>query len=268
MATKIRIDSIWLKQVERFNIEQKAQAMDALLAIFKGDDNFEPKSDRVGDWLFSIRDALIEDRNNYEAVCAKNRNNALGKRTKATANESLLQEDTHIETNKEISFVLKGEEGESPKPIKDNFEWVQKLYNEICVDCVKCQAFNDSRKRSVRARISDFKQSDDTKVAFIENFLKKVHSSDFLCGRLERSDFKASFDWIFNKSNFTKIIEGNYDNKPTKGGFQSSQKEPQGWKEIFKMLYPQEICPFEWTKLEPNEQAQVISTMKKRGMKI
>jgi hypothetical protein len=38
----------------------------------------------------------------------------------------------------------------------------------------------------------------------------KVVESDFLSGR--KTDWRCNFDWIFNKTNFRKIYEGNYDN--------------------------------------------------------
>lgn len=45
----------------------------------------------------------------------------------------------------------------------------------------------------------------------VEIALRKVLASDFLCGR--ETKWRATFDWIFNKTNFQKILEDTYDNR-------------------------------------------------------
>lgn len=67
---------------------------------------------------------------------------------------------------------------------------------------------SDTRKRAVKNRAKEYGGIDA-----LESILDKVVASDFLSGR--KTDFCASFDWIFKKANFIKILEGNYDNKPT-----------------------------------------------------
>ena len=49
---------------------------------------------------------------------------------------------------------------------------------------------------------------------FMEHFdevLEKVKNSDFLLGRVK--NFKADFEWLLNKDNFIKILNGRYDGK-------------------------------------------------------
>ena len=49
---------------------------------------------------------------------------------------------------------------------------------------------------------------------FMEHFdevLEKVRNSDFLCGRV--TNFRADFEWLLNKDNFIKILNGRYDRK-------------------------------------------------------
>lgn len=51
-------------------------------------------------------------------------------------------------------------------------------------------------------------------------YLRKVEASDFLTGRKDTSNGPftgLSIDWICGPKNFTKIIEGNYDNKQSSG---------------------------------------------------
>lgn len=70
------------------------------------------------------------------------------------------------------------------------------------------RGLSDSRKKSLISRAKECGG-----LNALENILDRVVASDFLSGR--KTDFCASFDWIFKKANFIKILEGNYDNKST-----------------------------------------------------
>ena len=50
----------------------------------------------------------------------------------------------------------------------------------------------------------------------------RAEASDFLCGRAAKQWSGFSFDWIATSGNFTKLMEGNYDNRA-----QSSQQDRQ-----------------------------------------
>lgn len=71
--------------------------------------------------------------------------------------------------------------------------------------------------------------------------LAKAKASDFLCGRTAKSDkhagWKFSFDFFITDSRFTRILEGNYDNR---GAAELRLKDPEtllwearlrGWRE-------------------------------------
>lgn len=79
------------------------------------------------------------------------------------------------------------------------------LYHEICVSLPKVKIITDKRKSTVKARLKKY-SLEQIREAFM-----KAEQSEFLTGQIK--DFKASFDWIMNETNFAKIIEGNYDNK-------------------------------------------------------
>lgn len=67
-------------------------------------------------------------------------------------------------------------------------------------------SMTESRRKAVKARIAQY----DKETVFI--VLKKVAASPFLLGCNDRN-WKCDFDWIFKAGNFTKILEGNYDEK-------------------------------------------------------
>ena len=87
------------------------------------------------------------------------------------------------------------------------------LYNEICTKLPKVKAMSDARRRAIKARQNQF--TDDQ---IIEVF-GKAQASSFMTGGNNRN-WMASFDWIMNGTNFVKVLEGKYDDRPgqTAGG--------------------------------------------------
>ncbi len=76
----------------------------------------------------------------------------------------------------------------------------------------------EARRKAVKARIAEY---DKNTVCLV---LQKVAASPFLLGCNDRN-WKCDFDWIFKAANFTKILEGNYDekrNSNTAGGRKES----------------------------------------------
>lgn len=101
---------------------------------------------------------------------------------------------------------------ENTKEKSDNafFERVKDEFNSVCVSLPTVRLLTDTRKRRIHKARSTLKD-----VSFTD-FFKRVEKSDFLTGK--ETEWRASFDWIFKPENLTKILEGNYDNKPNKRG--------------------------------------------------
>lgn len=66
--------------------------------------------------------------------------------------------------------------------------------------------FTPSRRKFLKARLVDCGGLEGWKVA-----MSKLEASDFCCGKV--SDFKANFDFVLQAKSFTKLMEGNYDNR-------------------------------------------------------
>ena len=82
----------------------------------------------------------------------------------------------------------------------------------------------EARRKAVKARIAQY----DKETVF--TVLKKVAASPFHLGCNDRN-WKCDFDWIFKAGNFTKILEGNYDekrNNNTAGGRKESVSRLKG----------------------------------------
>lgn len=107
-------------------------------------------------------------------------------------------------------------------PVKNepvDFVGLQSYFNETFKGKLPMVAnMTEARRKAVKARIAEYNK--DT--VFL--VLHKVLASPFLLGCNDRN-WKCDFDWIFKAANFTKILEGNYDekrNNNTAGGRKES----------------------------------------------
>lgn len=95
-------------------------------------------------------------------------------------------------------------------PVKNepiDFVGLQSYFNEVFKGKLPLIAnMTEARRKAVKARISEY----DKNAVFL--VLQKVAASPFLLGCNDRN-WKCDFDWIFKAANFTKILEGNYDEK-------------------------------------------------------
>jgi hypothetical protein len=81
---------------------------------------------------------------------------------------------------------------------------VADAWNQI-VDCLpKVEKITETRKKAIRSRSNNLSEFEDV--------FKKVQASDFLSGR-NGQWIGCGFDWVLKPSNWTKITEGNYDNR-------------------------------------------------------
>lgn len=117
-----------------------------------------------------------------------------------------------VKNNKEKSPKgdTKKDELSLPTPVKNepvDFVGLQSYFNETFKGKLPMVAnMTEARRKAVKARIAEYNK--DT--VFL--VLQKVLASPFLLGCNDRN-WKCDFDWIFKAANFTKILEGNYDEK-------------------------------------------------------
>jgi len=90
-----------------------------------------------------------------------------------------------------------------------NYNGVVENFHLYCDRMSKVSKLSEQRKKHIAARFKEFDYD-----VLIE-VIKKAGKSDFLCGKNDKA-WKADFDWIFNPTNFLKIMEGKYDNKDGK----------------------------------------------------
>ena len=88
------------------------------------------------------------------------------------------------------------------------YQKILEMYYELCPSMSKVRPVNkytDEIKRSVKARYAEYTLEDFTTV------FKKAEASDFLNNRSDVT-FQASFDWLMRPKNFSKALNGNFDN--------------------------------------------------------
>jgi len=97
----------------------------------------------------------------------------------------------------------------SPPPI-DEIAQAVSAYNATAarIGWPSVQKLTTQRRSALKGRISDAGGVDGWAVA-----LEKAEASRFLRG--EAGNFRCTFDFLSKQANFTKLMEGNYDDRPS-----------------------------------------------------
>ncbi|MDR2083714.1 MAG: DUF4373 domain-containing protein [Bacteroidales bacterium] len=98
-------------------------------------------------------------------------------------------------------------------PLQDIVE----IFNsDLPLSIPKIKKLNEKRKNKVKLRLSEFGDSVEIQEKTFREIIEKIKKSDFLQGE-NKNSWIVTFDWIFeNSTNWTKILEGNFDNKERK----------------------------------------------------
>jgi len=86
-------------------------------------------------------------------------------------------------------------------------------YHELCPELPHVRDWTERRKKKLQARIRDRVKAGKPadQIAYWRSFFEKAAASDFLCGR--KTDWRCGgIEWLLEPKNFTKVIEGGFDN--------------------------------------------------------
>lgn len=126
-----------------------------------------------------------------------------------------------VETSKKTSEVP------DRKSERLSYDEIMKDFHATCPDLPGIRALNDARKTKIRSLV---KELDKLKIFPGVEPEKKLHvifqaaqNSDFLSGRSGKWN-GCSFDWLINKTNALKVLEGQYQNK---GGVSNARRTDQ-----------------------------------------
>lgn len=98
-------------------------------------------------------------------------------------------------------------EGKAPRAL------IREAWNRLVPSLPKLAGINGKRGRALEARWERLPDMQSWTALF-----ERVEASDFMTGRAPGRDgrkWTADFDWILLPTNFDKVLEGKYDNKPT-----------------------------------------------------
>lgn len=138
--------------------------------------------------------------------------------------------------DEDISKNKGSEEGKKEDRIP--YSKIQDLWNNTVKSLPKIERLTDGRKREIKTKYSEGGYE------LFERVFQKVEASMWLTGRTKEQWRGCSFDWVMKIANWTKIIEGNYDDKrptgynqqalfPTTGNAKTTQYDENGY-EIVK----------------------------------
>ena len=97
-----------------------------------------------------------------------------------------------------------------PKTARTDYQAVLDAFHASCPSLPKVLKLSDSRKKAIKARLSDFGLEE------IKRAFTLTEQSDFLKGT-NANGWQAGFDWLMKPANLTKVLEGNYENKHKAG---------------------------------------------------
>lgn len=110
----------------------------------------------------------------------------------------------------------------SPKAVNCPYDDLIFMFNRDCKSLPRVKVRTPARDKAIASlwkQIQSMEGHDGTEATlqYFADFFYRVERSDFLCGRGNSPrPFVACWDWITKPANFTKIIEGNYDNERRK----------------------------------------------------
>ena len=93
---------------------------------------------------------------------------------------------------------------------KASFDQMQQIYNDTCSNLANCKIKTDARVKAVNTFNKQFTDALDT----WKEICVMANNNKFLCGvnnSKEHKNWKATFDWLINVNNATKVLEGKYD---------------------------------------------------------
>jgi hypothetical protein len=95
---------------------------------------------------------------------------------------------------------------------KDLYQLVVDEFNSKLSELGEVKVLSDKRKAWIKGTIKQMEKTDNdfTKIETWVRYFDYVSGIDFLMGR--KTDFTATFDFLVNKNNLLKVVEGNYDN--------------------------------------------------------
>lgn len=165
------------------------------------------QTDRYAETLYiEEKRELEEDENKVYTKCIQN---VYTGKVSLELDKVSLEKDINKEKNK-----TKKKEQSSNVVAKSNridFNFIKEQYNSICIQLPKVLSISETRKVSIRTfneALDKVNKDGNTNYTIIDYF-ETVANIPFLNGD-NKEHWTANFDWIINKTNMLKVLEGRY----------------------------------------------------------
>lgn len=116
--------------------------------------------------------------------------------TKSVTTEIELEKESEIDSDAPLP----------PAGVTRGCDEVVSRFNAICVSLNKVGGMTEPRRKAVQSALNAVGQEKLTEL------FRKAEASDFLTKR-NSTGWKPGFDWLLKPENYTKVLEGNYDNR-------------------------------------------------------
>ncbi|GAB5431268.1 MAG: hypothetical protein EpisKO_06380 [Epibacterium sp.] len=202
----IPADEAWIMRRVRAFTEADKEAVRAVLGEFFTVENGRYSNAKLTRIWIEANDAH-EKRKNAGSKGGK----AKALKTKETGSSNAKAMPKQPEPEPEVREEAKASssDGSSPHPANDQSIAVSR-YNDAAeaAGWPKIQKLSPNRSRQLKARLAECGGPEGWEVA-----LRKAFDSDFCRGRTAKPWHGFGFDWLIKSQNFTKLMEGNYDNR-------------------------------------------------------
>ncbi len=117
------------------------------------------------------------------------------------------QPNVNVNVNDNVNVKERNKQREKVQNDKLIAREALSLYNSLCGNLVKCTELTDKRQKII--------ENCTYSVDRLKEIFMRANESCFLQGNNPRG-FRANFDWLMNKDNAVKVLEGMYDNVVSK----------------------------------------------------
>lgn len=181
------------------------------------------KADENGQWIVSLKDLNMDLGLTRQRFCTllESLKSTTCITTRTTTKSTIVTLSVSIPNNKTSTTKPTTKSTAETNAMEDWFRQFMEYFNNGFAGTAipKITKLTDRRKTAVKNIFKEYGKET------VNAVLRKVYASDFLSGRETR--WHASFDWIFNKTNFQKILEDTYVNRADSTQWQQSSGRGQ-----------------------------------------